>query len=182
MFAPSPLFYFLSSHNFSPFNRSFISSVTTDSEPKSYTETKNFREWGNAMQSKIYALCENKTWSLVSPPLGKKPIGCRWVFKIKRKSDGSIERYKEGLVAKGYTQVEGIYYFDTLAPVAKLVRTRVFLSVAAAKNWPRHQLDVDNAFMHGDLHEVVYMKLPRGFRRQGEPLVCKLPKSLYGLK
>jgi hypothetical protein len=134
------------------------------------------------MQSEIDALCENRTWSLVSPPPGKKPIGCRWVFKIKRKSDGSIERYKARLVAKGYTQVEGVDYFDTFAPVAKLVTVRVILSVAAAKNWPLHQLDVNNAFLHGDLHEDVYMHLPPGFRRQGEPLVCKLNKSLYGLK
>jgi hypothetical protein len=107
------------------------------------------------MQSEIDALCENRTWSLVSPPPGKKPIGCRWVFKIKRKSDGSIERYKARLVAKGYTQVEGVDYFDTFAPVAKLVTVRVILSVAAAKNWPLHQLDVNNAFLYTE----IYMKM-----------------------
>ncbi|WJX20513.1 hypothetical protein P8452_10060 [Trifolium repens] len=168
---PYPLCNFLSSHNFSPTYRSFLSKIAIESEPKSYTEAKNFPEWRNAMQSEIDALCENRTWSLVSLPPGKKPIGCRWVFKIKRKSDGSIERYKARLVAKGYTQVEGVDYFDTFAPVAKLVTVRVILSVAAAKNWPLHQLDVNNAFLHGDLHEDVYMQLPPGFRRQGEPLV-----------
>ncbi|PNX93189.1 putative copia-type protein, partial [Trifolium pratense] len=168
---PYPLCNFLSSHNFSSTYRSFLSKIAIESEPKSYTEAKNFPEWRNAMQSEIDALCENRTWSLVSLPPGKKPIGCRWVFKIKRKSDGSIERYKARLVAKGYTQVEGVDYFDTFAPVAKLVTVRVILSVAAAKNWPLHQLDVNNAFLHGDLHEDVYMQLPPGFRRQGEPLV-----------
>jgi hypothetical protein len=134
------------------------------------------------MQSEIDALCENRTWSLVPLPNGKKPIGCRWVFKIKRNSDGSIERYKARLVAKGYTQIEGVDYFDTFAPVAKLVTVRVLLAIAAAKNWPLHQLDVNNAFLHGDLHEDVFMQLPPGFRRKGEQLVCKLQKSLYGLK
>ncbi|PNX63064.1 retrovirus-related Pol polyprotein from transposon TNT 1-94, partial [Trifolium pratense] len=149
---------------------------------QSYSEAKNFPEWRKAMQSEIDALCENRTWSLVPLPDGKKPIGCRWVFKIKRKSDGSIERYKARLVAKGYTQIEGVDYFDTFAPVAKLVTVRVLLSIAAAKNWPLHQLDVNNAFLHGDLHEDVFMQLPPGFRRKGEQLVCKLQKSLYGLK
>jgi hypothetical protein len=177
-----PLSNSLSYHRFSSPHRSFLSSIAVETEPQSYSEAKNFPEWRKAMQSEIDALCENRTWSLVPLPNGKKPIGCRWVFKIKRNSDGSIERYKARLVAKGYTQIEGVDYFDTFAPVAKLVTVRVLLAIAAAKNWPLHQLDVNNAFLHGDLHEDVFMQLPPGFRRKGEQLVCKLQKSLYGLK
>ncbi|GKV36220.1 hypothetical protein SLEP1_g44372 [Rubroshorea leprosula] len=135
------------------------------------------------MQTELNALEDTHTWSLVSLPADKQPIGCKWVYKIKRKSDGSIDRYKARLVAKGYTQVEGIDYHDTFAPVAKLVTVRVLLAIAAMKQWSLHQLDVHNAFLHGDLHEEVYMSLPPGHPRKGEHgLVCKLNKSLYGLK
>ena len=134
------------------------------------------------MQSELVALEANNTWSLTSLPLGKKPIGCRWVYKIKRHSDGTIERYKSCFVVKGYTQLEGIDYHDTFSPTAKMVIVRCLLALAAAQNWSLHQLDVHNAFLHGDLHEEIYMSPPAGLRRQGENLVCRLHKSLYGLK
>jgi len=114
------------------------------------------------MNREIQALENNKTWYLTNLPNGKKPIGCKWVFKTKYNSDGSIERHKPRLVAKGYSQQEGIDYFDTFSPVAKLTTVRIILALAAAKDWCIYQLDVDNAFLHGDLNEEVYMTPPRG--------------------
>ncbi|KAL5724899.1 hypothetical protein ACHQM5_008106 [Ranunculus cassubicifolius] len=134
------------------------------------------------MEVEIAALERNHTWCLVSLPSNQKPIGCKWVFKIKYHADGSIERHKARLVAKGYNQIEGQDYHDTFAQVAKLVTVRLLLSVAAVRNWSLHQLDVHNAFLQGDLDETVYMTLPSGFAKHGENRVCKLNKSLYGLK
>ncbi|CAL2238958.1 unnamed protein product [Prunus armeniaca] len=138
--------------------------------------------WKEAMYSELHALESNHTWTITTLPPGKEPIGCKWVYKIKHRSDGSIERYKARLVAKGYTQTEGIDYHDTFSPIAKMVTVRCILALAAAQNWSLHQLDVHNAFLHGDLHEEMYMSLPPSCRRHGENLVCRLNKSLYGLK
>ena len=134
------------------------------------------------MTAEIKALEHNQTWVLTSLPPGKRTVGCKWVYKTKFKANGDIERHKARLVAKGYTQTEGLDYFDTFSPVAKMTSLRVLLSIAAAKNWHLHQLDVNNAFLHGDLNEEVYMELPQGFLSSQPNLVCKLQKSLYGLK
>ena len=105
------------------------------------------------MIDEINALEHNKTWDLAILPPNKTTIGCKWVYQVKFKADGSVERYKARLVAKGYTQQEGLDFFDTYSPVAKMTTVRVLLAIAAAKQWYLHQLDVNNAFLHGDLNE-----------------------------
>ena len=137
------------------------------------------------MQTEIRALEDNGTWELADLPEGKKALGSRWIYKIKYHADGSVERLKARLVVFGNHQVEGIDYSETFAPVAKMSIVRTFLAVAAVRGWILHQMDVHNAFLHGDLTEEVYMKLPPGFEHgdsSKSSKVCRLRKSLYGLK
>ena len=132
------------------------------------------------MASEIKALEANNTWSLQPLPPGKRAIGCKWVYKVKYKADGTMERFKARLVAKGYTQKEGLDYIETFSLVAKLVFVKCLLAVAAVKGWSLSQLDVNDAFLHGDLHEEVFMTLPPGFHSKGE-VVCKLQKFSMAL-
>ena len=139
--------------------------------------------WIEAMQSEIQALEENHTWKIVQLHVDKKDIGCKWVYKIKYNANGEVKRFKARLVAKGYNQREGLDYQETFSPVVKMVTVRVVISLAAAQGWGLYQMDVFNAFLQGDLDEEVYMEMPLGFSHQsGKGKVCKLIKSLYGLK
>ncbi|KAJ4753743.1 hypothetical protein LUZ62_088148 [Rhynchospora pubera] len=162
----------------------FVAHLTTiDHEPRTFTQANAHIEWRLAMSTEIDALAANNTWILVPPPSNQTIIGCKWVYRIKRRSDGSIDRYKARLVAKGYNQQEGIDYFDTFSPVVRPTTIRVVLSIAVSHKWLIRQLDVNNAFLHGDLTERVYMSQPPGFLDSTRPNhVCLLSKSLYGLK
>ncbi|KAJ0634467.1 putative RNA-directed DNA polymerase [Helianthus annuus] len=150
--------------------------------PSTTQEALKSEEWKKAMETEMEALKKNNTWEKCTLQPGKKLVGCRWVFSVKHRPDGMIERYKARLVAKGYTQTYGDY-FETFSPVAKIDTIRVLFSIAANKGWPLHQFDVKNVFLHGELNEEVYMDAPPGFNenfKAGE--TCRLKKSLYGLK
>ncbi|CAM8937171.1 unnamed protein product [Rhodiola kirilowii] len=115
------------------------------------------------MFKEINALQSNNTWEIIDLPAGKHPFSSKWVYRIKMNSHGSIERYKARLVARGFSQMEGLDYHETFAPVVKMNTVRTLLVVAVSRNWPLFELDVDNAFLHGQLHEEVYMTPPPGF-------------------
>jgi hypothetical protein len=179
---PYPIAHFVNSSNFSPKYQYFLAAITAGNEPRTFVEAVKYKQWRIAMQLEIQALENNNTWTIETLPRGKKLIDCKWVYKIKYHSDGSIERYKARLVILGNKQVEVLNYNETFAPVAKMVTVRTILAVAAARNWELHQMDVHNAFLHGDLEEEIYMKLPPGFHSSASNQVCRLRKSLYGLK
>jgi len=133
------------------------------------------------MTEELAALDRTGTWDIVPLPSGAVPITCKWVFKVKTKSDGSIERYKARLVARGFQQTQGIDYDETFAPVAHMTTVRTLIAVAASSSWTISQMDVKNAFLHGDLHEEVYMHPPPGVDAPSGH-VCRLRRALYGLK
>ncbi|CAN1141195.1 Retrovirus-related Pol polyprotein from transposon TNT 1-94 [Linum perenne] len=157
-------------------------SVTPIAIPSSYKEAAKDIQWCKAMEEEIRALEENNTWRIVQRPSDSPIIGSRWVYTVKYKPDGSLDRYKARLVAQGYKQEYGIDYDETFAPVAKMQTVRTLLAVASQKQWPLYQLDVKNAFLHGHLKETVYLELPPGYPIQDKGVVCHLNRSLYGLK
>ncbi|RVW54465.1 Retrovirus-related Pol polyprotein from transposon TNT 1-94 [Vitis vinifera] len=180
---PHPIYNFLSYHRLSSPYSAFVSAISSVSLPKSTHEALSHPGWRQAMVDEMAALHSNGTWDLVVLPSGKSTVGCRWVYAVKVGPDGQVDRLKARLVAKGYTQVYGSDYGDTFSPVAKIASVRLLLSMAAMCSWPLYQLDIKNAFLHGDLAEEVYMEQPPGFVAQGESgLVCRLRRSLYGLK
>ncbi|KAL0559260.1 hypothetical protein IC582_003857 [Cucumis melo] len=150
-------------------------------EPTSYQEASTDPLWQKAMNDELQALEKTHTWDYVDLPPGKRPIGCKWIYKIKTHSDGTIERYKARLVAKGYSQEYGIDYEETFAHVARMTSVRCLLGVAAAKQWPLLQMDVKNAFLNGTLSEEVYMKPTPGTSSPPHK-VCLLRRALYSLK
>jgi histone deacetylase 1/2 len=157
--------------------------LAANGEPNTLDEALTNTNWKHAMDVEFSALQKNQTWRLVPSVPGRNVIDCKWVYKIKRCADGTIDRYKAWLVAKGFKQRYGIDYEDTFSPVVKAATIRLVLSIAVSQGWSLRQLDVQNAFLHGVLEEEVYMRQPPGYQDKRFPdYVCKLDKALYGLK
>ena len=138
-------------------------------------------KWKQAMDTEMQTLLERGTWELTELPPGKKPVGVKWVFKIKTNANGSLDKFKARLVAKGFTQIEGEDFYQIFAPVSDYTTARMLLAVAAVRKYAIIQLDVKNAFLYGDIDANIYMKQPDGYH-DGTTKVCKLVKALYGLK
>ena len=158
-----------------------------DGEPNTFKQAMQHPEpersqWYKAASDEIQSLVDNGTFELVSLPPGKRAIGCRWVFKVKRNADGTVERYKGRLVAQGFSQRPGFDFTETFAPTPKWSALRAVLAIAALEDLELESVDISSAFLNGTLKEEVYMKQPEGFEERDSSWVWRLIKSLYGLK
>ncbi|GJT85665.1 retrovirus-related pol polyprotein from transposon TNT 1-94 [Tanacetum coccineum] len=160
----------------------FITQLNKNSEPKTFFEASKYSHWIDAMNDEIHALLRNDTREVTKLPKNRKGIDSKWIFKIKYKSNDEIDRYKGRLVAKGYNQKEGIAYEETFSLVVKMVSARCLLNLVVQNDWSIFQLDVNNAFLYGELVETINMKLLDGYIPANDNRVCKLKKSLYKLK
>jgi hypothetical protein len=154
-------------------------------EPLSFLDAiscENKIHWENAIEEEWNSLLQRKVFVFTTLPKDKTAIGCKWVFKIKRNADGSIERYKARLVAKGYGQKYQVDYEETFAPVVKYVTIRSIIGMAVANNWKIQQMDVKTAFLYGNLEENIYMQIPEGKENMKNGDCLLLKKSIYGLK
>lgn len=157
-----------------------------EQEPNNLKEAltnKHNNQWQKAMLEELESMKLNDIWDLVDLPAGRRPVGCKWVYKLKRDNDGNISRFKARLVAKGFSQRFGTDYDEVFAPVVRQTTFRTLMSVAAKRKMTVKQYDVKTAFLHGNLEEEIFMKQPPGFAVKGqESKVCRLKKSIYGLK
>lgn len=131
--------------------------LSTDFEPTSFKEADSHDEWKEEMQKEYDVDINNGTWKLVDPPLGTKPIGCKWVYKNRYKVDGSLDKNKARLVAKGFAQKEGVDYGETFSPKAKWATIQALFSLTAQNDWKVHQMDLKTVFLNRDLKENVFM-------------------------
>ncbi|KAK4394488.1 Retrovirus-related Pol polyprotein from transposon RE2 [Sesamum angolense] len=152
-------------------------------EPENFETAVKHKVWVQAMEEEIKMIEKNNTWELADRPKDKEVIGVKWIYKTKLNADGSIQKHKTRLVAKGYSQLPGIDYTETFAPVARLDTIRALIAIAANKKWKIYQMDVKSAFLNGYIDEEIYVEQPQGFIAKGsEEKVLRLKKALYGLK
>ncbi|KAK0574928.1 hypothetical protein LWI29_031062 [Acer saccharum] len=156
---------------------------TSQIEPKKVEEALNDEFWVLAMQEELSQFERNEVWTLVPRPKTTNVIGTKWIFRNKSDEDGNIVRNKARLVAQGYSQIEGIDFEETFAPVARLESIRLLLSISCVHKFKLHQMDVKSAFLNGFLQEEVFVEQPKGFVDAHHPNhVYRLKKALYGLK
>ena len=162
------------------------SMLVEHDEPATYEEAMEGPEsekWLEAMKSEIGSMYENQVWTLVDIPDDRKAVENKWIFKKKTDADGNVTVYKARLVAKGFRQIQGVDYDETFSPVAMLKSVRILLAIAAYFDYEIWQMDVKTAFLNGNIEEELYMMQPEGFvdpKDAGK--VCKLQRSIYGLK
>lgn len=162
----------------------YVCFVGNESFPETFKEAiqrDDSVEWQKAMANEMKSLADNKVWKLCELPPNRKALPCKWVYRIKRNPDGTIDKYKARLVVKGFRQRKGIDYEQTFSPVARMATIRALLSVSAKENLYLTQFDVSTAFLNGKLQEEIYMNQPDGYN-DGTSRVCLLQRSLYGLK
>ncbi len=160
----------------------YMAKVVQNVKPIYFEDVVGHALGDKAMDEEMVAFDANRTWDQPLPE-GEKAIGCKWVYKMKHNSNGSISRYKARLVAKGYAQTHGIDYEETFALVAKMATVRAMIVVDALRGWVLHQMDVKNSFLHGELQKEVYLDQPPKYEDMSHPdYVCRLRKALYGLK
>lgn len=160
-------------------------SKDNDVIPESFSIAVNCAEkelWKEAITKELNSLKKNETWDIVDRPKNVKTVSSKWIFNIKRNPDGSVDKYKARLVAKGYLQKYKVDYFETYSPVVRMSSIRLLISLAVKFNLLVHHMDVTTAYLNGILHNDVYMKIPEGVEVNETNKVCKLSKSLYGLK
>jgi Reverse transcriptase (RNA-dependent DNA polymerase) len=166
-------------------NTAFIAAHTEPKTLRQATTGDDAPHWESAMSAEYHPLMKHNTWNLVPRPQSRNIVSCKWIYKTKEveTDSGAIEiKYKARLVAKGYSQVHGVDYEETFAPVVKFTSVRILLAIVALLDLELHQMDVVTAFLNGDLNEEIFMEQPEGFGAEDSSQVCKLAKSLYGLK
>ena len=152
-----------------------IAEITFDDDPKSLkeaTEWSDWPEWEKAITDKLALMGKYNIWDVVEEPPDTNILGCRWVFQIKCDANGKIQKYKARLVAQGFTQIYGLDFLDTFAPVSHLSAIRAVIALAASEDWELHQMDMKSAYLNSPINAVIYMRLPSGYRQRG--MVAKL--------
>ena len=168
-------------------NAVFVTIQDVDGNPKSLEDVRSrmdWPKWQEAINIEMKTLKNAGTWHKVVRPQGKNIIDCKWVFKIKRKADSSIQKYKAHLVAHSFTQIQGVDYYETYSPVARMASFCTIIMIAAQNDWDINSFNFDSTYLNRELdkNEEIYMEFPPGYEPQGKDTILRLNKTLYGLK